>query len=109
MAAECTRQTGASTAARGSARVRAFKEEEAMSGKIAVITGSGSGIGRASALALLKSGYKVVLAGRRKEALEETAKLAGNNAPNAMAVPTDVTKKDDIVALFAKEIGRAHV
>src|SRR5882724_5184277 len=65
-----------------------------MSAKIAVVTGAGSGIGRASALALLQAGYK--------EALEETAKLAGNNAPNALAVPTDVTKRDDIVALFAK-------
>ena len=73
-----------------------------MSGKIAVVTGAGSGIGRASSLALLKNGYKVALAGRRKDALEETAKLAGNNAPNALAVPTDVTKRDDIVALFAK-------
>src|SRR5678810_1373114 len=73
-----------------------------MSGKIAVVTGAGSGIGRASSLALLNSGYKVALAGRRKDALDETAKMAGNNAPNALAVPTDVTKRDDIVALFAK-------
>src|SRR5260370_19506586 len=78
-----------------------------MSGKIAIVTGAGSGIGRASALALLQAGYKVALAGRRKEALEETAKLAGNNAPNAMPVPTDVTKRDDIVALFAK-VKAAH-
>jgi NAD(P)-dependent dehydrogenase (short-subunit alcohol dehydrogenase family) len=73
-----------------------------MAGKIAVVTGAGSGIGRASALALLNSGYKVALAGLRTDALDETAKLAGNNTPNAMAVPTDVTKRDDIVALFAK-------
>src|ERR1700743_3673766 len=73
-----------------------------MSGKIAVVTGAGSGIGRASSLALLKSGYKVALAGRRKDALDETAKLAGNHAANALAVPTDVTKRNDIVALFAK-------
>ena len=59
-----------------------------MSGKIAIITGAGSGIGRASALALLKAGYKVVLAGRRQEALDETAKMAGNNTPNALAVPS---------------------
>ena len=70
--------------------------------KIAIVTGAGSGIGRASALALLKNGYKVVLAGRRKEALEETASLAGNNAPNALAVPTDVTKRESIQALFAR-------
>lgn len=75
--------------------------------KIAIVTGAGSGIGRASALALLKNGYKVALAGRRKDALEETATLAGNNAPNAMAVPTDVTKRDDILALFAK-VKAAH-
>src|SRR5271170_5461004 len=87
--------------ARSSARVAAFEEGTIMA-KIAIITGAGSGIGRASALALLKNGYKVALAGRRKDALEETAKLAGNNAPNALAVPTDVTKRDDIVALFAK-------
>jgi NAD(P)-dependent dehydrogenase (short-subunit alcohol dehydrogenase family) len=73
-----------------------------MSGKIAVITGAGSGIGRASALALLKVGYKVVLAGRRQEALDETAKMAGNNTPNALAVPTDVTKRESIQALFAR-------
>jgi len=73
-----------------------------MSGKIAVITGAGSGIGRASALALLKIGYKVVLAGRRQEALDETAKMAGNNTPNALAVPTDVTKRESIQALFAR-------
>ena len=75
--------------------------------KIAIITGAGSGIGRASALALLKNGYKVALAGRRKDALDETAKMAGNNAPNAMSVQTDVTKRDDILALFAK-VKAAH-
>src|ERR1700743_1809847 len=73
-----------------------------MSGKIAVITGASSGIGRAASLALLKNGYKGALAGRRKEALDETAKMAGNNAPNALSVPTDVTKRDDIIALFKK-------
>jgi len=73
-----------------------------MSGKIAIVTGAGSGIGRASALALLNNGYKVALAGRRKDALDETASMAGNNAPNALAIPTDVTKRDDIVALFAR-------
>src|SRR3569833_778157 len=71
-----------------------------MSGKIAVVTGAGSGIGRASSLALLKSGYKVALAGRRKDALNETTKQTDNNAPNTHAKPTDDTKRDDIVALF---------
>ena len=76
-----------------------------MSGKIAVVTGAGSGIGRASALALLNNGYKVALAGRRKDALDETARMAGNNAPNALVVPTDVTRRDDIVALCAEATG----
>src|SRR5439155_14170592 len=84
-----------------SARVAPSRRNEPMA-KIAVVTGAGSGIGRASSLALLKNGYKVALAGRRKDALDETAKLAGNNQPNALAVPTDVTKRADIVALFAK-------
>jgi len=73
-----------------------------MSGKIAIVTGAGSGIGRASALALLAAGYKVALAGRRLDALQETAGLAGANKGHALAVPTDVAKRDDIVALFAR-------
>lgn len=70
--------------------------------KVAIITGAGSGIGRASALALLKEGYKVVLAGRRQEQLDKTAELAGDNAGNALAVSTDVAKASSIQALFAK-------
>ena len=73
-----------------------------MTGKIAVVTGAGSGIGRASALALLQDGYTVALAGRRKDALEETAKLARQQRAQCLAVPTDVTERDDIAALFAK-------
>ena len=49
--------------------------------KIAIVTGAGSGIGRASSLALLRNGYNVALAGRRKEALEETARMAGDKRP----------------------------
>ena len=59
--------------------------------KVAIVTGAGSGIGRASALALLKDGWTVVLAGRRADALEETRSAAGELAGNALAVPTDVT------------------
>ena len=58
-------------------------------GKIASVTGAGSGVGKASALALAKAGYTVVLAGRRKEALDATAKAAGG--AKTLAVPTDVT------------------
>jgi NAD(P)-dependent dehydrogenase (short-subunit alcohol dehydrogenase family) len=67
--------------------------------KIAVVTGAGSGIGRASALALAEAGFAVVLAGRRREALEETARLV-NAGPRALAVPADVTDPASIEALF---------
>jgi NAD(P)-dependent dehydrogenase (short-subunit alcohol dehydrogenase family) len=69
--------------------------------KFAVVTGAGSGIGRSVSLALLKVGYSVALAGRRKEALEETATLAGKDGARALAVPTDVTDPASIAALFA--------
>jgi NAD(P)-dependent dehydrogenase (short-subunit alcohol dehydrogenase family) len=71
-------------------------------GKIAIITGAGSGIGRASALALLREGYAVVLAGRRFEALAQTAAEAGPAGARALAVPTDVTDPASVRALFAK-------
>jgi NAD(P)-dependent dehydrogenase (short-subunit alcohol dehydrogenase family) len=69
-------------------------------GKIAVITGAGSGIGRASALALLEAGFSVVLAGRRREMLEETAALAKVPPPRTVVVPTDVSDPAAITALF---------
>ncbi len=53
-------------------------------GKIAVVTGAGSGVGRAAALALLGGGWQVVLAGRRADALQETIGLAGANASRAL-------------------------
>src|SRR5260370_41968043 len=69
-------------------------------GQIAVITGAGSGIGRASAHALLEAGWSVVLAGRRREILEETATLAQAPPPRTLAVPTDVRDPAQIAALF---------
>ncbi|MES3015762.1 MAG: SDR family oxidoreductase [Pseudomonadota bacterium] len=68
--------------------------------KIAMVTGAGSGIGRATALALLAAGYKVVLAGRRADALNETKALAGALAEHALPVPTDATDPAAVVALF---------
>ena len=68
--------------------------------KVAAITGAGSGIGRATALALYKDGFSVVLAGRRQHMLEETAALAGGESPRAMVVPTDVSDPASIAALF---------
>jgi len=69
--------------------------------RIAVITGAGSGIGRASALALHADGFSVVLAGRRRQMLEETAAIARAEPPRMLAVPTDVTDPASIDALFA--------
>jgi NAD(P)-dependent dehydrogenase (short-subunit alcohol dehydrogenase family) len=66
---------------------------------VALVTGAGSGIGRAAALALLGDGYCVALAGRRKEALEETARGAPERA---LVVPTDVTDPASVAALFAR-------
>ena len=75
------------------------------SSKVAIVTGAGSGIGRASALALHRAGYAVVLAGRRQDALDETAKQAGGT--NALAVATDVTDPASVAALFARAV-EAH-
>src|ERR1017187_1791463 len=69
--------------------------------KTAIVTVSGSGIGRATALELLREGYSVVLAGRRPEALTETVIRAGSDSPRALAVPSDVTDPDSVRALFA--------
>jgi NAD(P)-dependent dehydrogenase (short-subunit alcohol dehydrogenase family) len=68
--------------------------------KIAMVTGAGSGIGRATSLALLAAGYKVVLAGRRADALNETKALAGALAEHALPVPTDATDPAAVQALF---------
>ena len=73
-----------------------------MSDKVASITGAGSGIGRETALALLRAGYAVALAGRRAERLEETVQAAGEAGSRALAVPTDVSDPASIRALFAK-------
>lgn len=70
--------------------------------RVALVTGAGTGVGKAVALALLKNGYSVVLAGRRKEMLEQTAKEAGPNGKNTLIVPTDVGKPDQVAALFAQ-------
>ena len=80
-----------------------------MTEKVALITGAGSGIGRSATLALSRSGYSVVLAGRRLQALEETANLSEGPA---LVVATDVADYDQVQALFEKtrkEFGRLDV
>jgi len=71
-------------------------------GKVALVTGAGSGIGKTVALALLKEGYRVVLAGRRRDPLEQTAKDAGPAGSRALVVPADVSNPESVIALFAR-------
>jgi NAD(P)-dependent dehydrogenase (short-subunit alcohol dehydrogenase family) len=73
-----------------------------MAEKTAVVTGAGSGIGRAAAVALLGAGWRVVLAGRRAGPLRETAALATAGTP--LAVPTDVTDPAAVESLFAQAV-----
>ena len=72
-----------------------------MTAKIALVTGAGTGVGKAVAVALAKAGYNLVLAGRRPEPLAEVAGLVNAAGTQALAVPTDITKRDSILALFA--------
>jgi NAD(P)-dependent dehydrogenase (short-subunit alcohol dehydrogenase family) len=69
-----------------------------MTSKIALVTGAGSGIGRAVSVALSSAGFSVVLAGRRKEELEKTAAMG----KNMLAVPSDVTNPESVKALFSR-------
>ena len=74
----------------------------ASNGKVALVTGAGTGIGKSSVLQLLGDGYSVVLAGRRIEPLEETISEAGVDDSRAIAIPTDVGNPDSVAALFEK-------
>jgi NAD(P)-dependent dehydrogenase (short-subunit alcohol dehydrogenase family) len=70
--------------------------------KVAIVTGAGSGVGEAAALALLADGYHVSLAGRRKDQLERVAQAAGANTSRALVVPTDVMDPGSIRSLFGR-------
>jgi NAD(P)-dependent dehydrogenase (short-subunit alcohol dehydrogenase family) len=72
-----------------------------LTGKVALVTGGGSGIGRATARALAREGARVVVTGRRKAALEETARLIREDGGEATAVPADVTQEADVAAVVA--------
>ncbi len=71
-------------------------------GKVAIVTGAGTGIGRYSALALLEDGFSVTLAGRHAETLEETKAMAGDAASRALVVVTDVGNPESVKNLFGK-------
>ncbi|NCF38188.1 MAG: SDR family NAD(P)-dependent oxidoreductase [Gammaproteobacteria bacterium] len=70
--------------------------------KVALVTGAGTGIGRAVCIALLSAGYSVVLAGRRLQPLQETVALAAADAARSLCVPTDVGKPDEVRELFSQ-------
>ncbi|MEE8414576.1 MAG: SDR family oxidoreductase [Dehalococcoidales bacterium] len=71
-------------------------------GRVAIVTGAGTGIGKHSALALLRDGYSVVLAGRRLERLQSTVEAAADSSSRALPAPTDVSDPQSVQALFAK-------
>jgi NAD(P)-dependent dehydrogenase (short-subunit alcohol dehydrogenase family) len=70
--------------------------------QVAIVTGAGSGIGRAAALALMKQGWSVALAGRRQDALEKTAEQGKATNAKSLVVPTNVGDPEAVKALFAK-------
>ena len=70
--------------------------------KVALVTGAGTGIGRAVALALMKEGYAAVLAGRRRDKLEETASAGNATGADTLVVPTDVSDPEQIRTLFVR-------
>lgn len=71
-----------------------------MTSKIAIVTGAGSGIGRASALALLEDGWSVALVGRRASLLKETAELSAS--PKVLPISADISNGDEVINLFSK-------
>ncbi len=73
-----------------------------MTTKVALVTGAGTGVGKAVAIELAKVGYNLVLAGRRPAPLEETAAAVNAAGTQALAVPTDISKREQISALFDK-------
>jgi NAD(P)-dependent dehydrogenase (short-subunit alcohol dehydrogenase family) len=70
--------------------------------RVAIVTGAGTGIGKAVSLALLQDGYRVALAGRRKEPLDKVIEEAAAAATRALAIPADVTDPESVRSLFAK-------
>ena len=72
--------------------------------RIALVTGAGSGVGKAAALALLAAGWRVALAGRRPEPLQEVAQASGVAADRYLVVPGDVSDEQSVQAMFAKVV-----
>jgi NAD(P)-dependent dehydrogenase (short-subunit alcohol dehydrogenase family) len=70
--------------------------------KIAIVTGAGTGVGKAISAGLLNAGYRVAMAGRRKDALEAAAREIGGSEGSTLLVPTDITDPSSVAALFAQ-------
>lgn len=80
--------------------------------RTAVVTGAGSGVGKATAVALLKNGWNTVFVGRRQSALDEAVASAGNTSAKALAISCDVSNSPEVEALFdrvVKEFGRVDL
>ena len=77
--------------------------------RVAMVTGAGSGVGRACALALMREGYAVVLVGRRADALNETAAAGASFGAKTLTIPTDVGDPAAVAALFAATFSSAPV
>ena len=77
-----------------------------MAGRVAIITGAGSGIGRAAALAFAERDYRLVLAGRRTAALDDMLDLLGMPPGHALACPTNVTDAASVQALFDRAVAQ---
>src|SRR3954471_21998350 len=110
----CTTLVGAAQAAALAATIRGVHSESpcSLDGRVAVITGGGTGIGRGAALVLAEHGADVVLAGRRPDPLESTAKEVMAMGRRALAVSTDVTTAEacrDLVETTLAEFGRLDV
>jgi NAD(P)-dependent dehydrogenase (short-subunit alcohol dehydrogenase family) len=77
-----------------------------LDGKVAIVTGGGSGIGRAAALLMAGEGAAVVVAGRREDAIRETERLGREKGGEIVALRTDVTKEDEVAALVGEVVSR---
>jgi len=75
-------------------------------GKVAIITGGGTGVGKSAALALVREGYSVTIAGRREAPLQDTIKEAGEDGSRMLGVSADVGKPENVKNLFAKTMER---